>query len=108
LAQAETGFVVVLGLDQRPSVSVYAPQGQPSARLTLAGKTLLPEAVVADTTAGTERIVALSCAKAIAPDQARAVAARALAAAGGRPEKVGELPLPCRQASVLITKAPAP
>ena len=108
MALAAPGFVVVVGLDARPSVSIYAPQGASPGRVTAAGKDLLPEAIVADETSGVERIFALSCPTAPVLDEVRAAATRALSAAGGDPEKVRALGLPCLQSSVLITKTPSP
>jgi hypothetical protein len=108
VAQAAAGFVVVVGLDARPSVAVYAPQGELLVHATAAGKTMLPEAVVADETPGIERIIALSCPTQPASDEVRAAATRALAAVRGHPDKVGNLGLPCLQSAILITKATSP
>ncbi|HVZ74501.1 MAG TPA: hypothetical protein VHJ20_19100 [Polyangia bacterium] len=102
VALAEAGYVVVLGLDARPSVSVYAR----TAQRTPAGQALLAETIVADDAPGTERVVALSCPAPPVLDDVRAAATHALAAAGGDPAKVGELAVPCAQASVVVSKAP--
>jgi hypothetical protein len=102
------GFAAVLGLDARPSVTVYAPQSGPAVQLAGGGKILLPEAIVADATPGAERIVAVVCPSALTADELTRAAEGALRAAGGRPEAVGELPLPCAQSPVVVRKAEAP
>jgi hypothetical protein len=101
LAHATGGFPMIVGLDARPSVTVYAAG---RAALAVAGQTLLPEAVVADDTPGVERIVALVCPTEVSSAALEAEARRALAAAGGRPADVGALALACEQASVLVEK----
>jgi hypothetical protein len=108
VTHAKGGFAAVLGLDARPSVTVYAPQSGAAVQLQGAGKTLLPEAIVADATPGSERIVALVCPSVLTSDELTRAAEGALRAAGGRPEAVGELPLPCAQSAVVVRKAEAP
>jgi hypothetical protein len=109
LASSAPGHAVVLGLDAAPSVTIYAPD--PAAASTAipidaTGSITLPGSIVADATAGAERVVALVCAAATAPEALRARASAALAAANGRPENVTSLGSGCLEASVLLHKKP--
>jgi hypothetical protein len=63
LVTSKPGYAVVMGLDAAPSVTVYAPVTPSSAPIHLdgAGTATLPGSIVADGTAGVERIVALVC-----------------------------------------------
>jgi hypothetical protein len=109
LAHAAGGFPVVVGLDARPAVTLYAPQGSAPLSLVGAGKTLLAEAIVADDAPGPERIIAVLCPSAMPTERVVEEARRALTAAGARPRDVEALALPCAQASVLVEKAaPSP
>lgn len=104
LSHGAGGFAMVVGLDARPSVSIYAA----SARLEGPGKTLLPEAIIADATPGAERILALLCPSAPSIEEVKRAAESALAAVGGRPEAVRDLPVPCAQSAVLVRKSEGP
>jgi hypothetical protein len=109
LVSAAPGHAVVLGLDAAPSVTVYAPSASSAGAIPIdaTGSITLPGSIVADATAGAERIVALVCATATPPDVLRARATAALAAANGRPEQVGSLGSGCRESSVLLHKIPS-
>jgi hypothetical protein len=105
LVSAKPGYAVVLGLDATPAATVYAPSapGQPPIRIE-AGTTALPGSIVADETAGVERVIALVCDAAPSPDALRARAAAALAHASGMPERVSSLGADCVESSVVMRK----
>jgi len=108
LATAHAGYAAVLGLDAAPSVTVYAPAGGADAapaRVTPPGPILLDGSVVADGTAGFERVVAVLCDDATPVQVLRQRAQAALARAGGRPEAVSSLGTGCLESSVLLHKA---
>jgi hypothetical protein len=109
-ASARPGYVVVLGIDAAPSVTIYAPAapGSRAIRIEGTGYTVLPGSIVADATAGIERIVALLCAKEPDPETLRARAAAALTAADGKPDRVSALGTDCVESSVLVRKEAAP
>ena len=99
LVAPAAGYAVVLGLDAKPSVTVYAP-----AAATAGGSVVLDGSIVADATAGAERVVAILCDAPVDPETLRARAQAALTAAGGNPEAVTSLASGCREASVLLRK----
>ena len=66
----------------------------------------LPGSVVADETAGFERIAAVVCDKETPPETLRRQAETALALAEGRPERVTSLGTGCLETSVLLRKEP--
>jgi hypothetical protein len=101
------GHAVVLGLDAAPSVTTYVPSTSSAAAIPIAAGTVtLPGSIVADSTGGAERVIAVVCTTDIAPEALRARATTALAAANGRPERVTALGSGCREASVLMHKIP--
>jgi hypothetical protein len=105
---ARPGFAVVLGLDDAPSVTIYVPGADSTARPTPVEATrpvTLPGSVIADGTLGMERIVAIVCPTETSPDSLRERARAALAKAGGRPEAVGSLGTGCVESSVLLRKS---
>jgi hypothetical protein len=109
LATTNPGYAVVLGLDAAPAVTVYVPGGPLAAtaapvRVDSGGPRTLPGSIVADATAGDERLVAVVCDVVTAPESLRARALAALAEAHGRPELVGSLGTGCQEASVLMHK----
>jgi hypothetical protein len=111
VAAARPGYAVVLGLDAAPSVTLYAPYAAAGAaatpiRLDRAGATTLPGSIVADATAGAERIVAVVCEAATSPEALRARALAALRAASGDPARVSSLGTGCLESSVLMRKEP--
>ncbi len=109
LASGAPGHAVVLGLDAAPSVTIYAPSAAAASTaipIDATGSITLPGSIVADATAGAERVVALVCAAPTAPETLRARATAALAAASGRPENVTSLGSGCLEASVLLHKKP--
>ena len=109
LASGAPGHAVVLGLDASPSVTIYAPNAAAASAaipIDATGSVTLPGSIVADATAGAERVVALVCAAPTAPETLRAHATAALAAANGRPENVTSLGSGCLEASVLLHKKP--
>lgn len=108
VAAARPGFAVVLGLDGAPSVTIYVPPAGSTARPTPVDATrpvTLPGSVIADETAGFERIVAVVCPSETSPETLRERARAALAKAGGRPEAVGSLGTDCLESSVLLRKS---
>lgn len=109
VAMARGGYVVVLGLDALPSVTTYVPAIGSSARpvrVEPPGPLTLPGSVIADGTAGSERVVAIVCDAPTSPETLRRQAAAALAKAGGRPEEVSSLGTGCVESSVLLRKDP--
>jgi hypothetical protein len=112
IAVAAPGFAVVLGLDARPSVSIYvpaagtAPAGPVSVSPTQPAT--LPGSVIADATPGFERIVAVVCPTTISPATLRGKAEAALSQADGRPEQVASLGTGCLESAVLFRKTPPP
>jgi hypothetical protein len=97
------GYLLILGLDTR-EVSAYEPSAG-VAKPIGAGRHEAPEgSLILDDVRGPERIFALICEEAVAPDRAMAAAREALARAGGDPSKVGSIDLDCRQSSFLIQK----
>jgi hypothetical protein len=113
VAAARPGYAVVLGLDAAPSVTLYAPYAAAGApaqaiRLDRAGTTTLPGSIVADATAGTERVVAVVCEAAPPVEALRARALAALTAASGDPARVSSLGSGCLESSVLLRKEPRP
>jgi hypothetical protein len=111
LLATRPGYAVVLGLDTAPSVTVYAPAvtdataGRP-ARVASAGMVTLPGSVVADDSAGFERVFAVVCDTETPPETLRRRAVTALALASGRPERVTSLRTGCLETSVLFRKEP--
>jgi hypothetical protein len=111
LLATRPGYAVVLGLDTAPSVTVYAPAltdataGRP-ARVASAGMVTLPGSVVADDSAGFERMFAVVCDTETPPETLRRRAVTALALASGRPERVTSLRTGCLETSVLFRKEP--
>jgi hypothetical protein len=111
LAVGTPGNAVVLGLDAAPAVTLYVPAGAagPAARIDAPGATLLPGSVVADATAGAERVFAVLCAAPVDPQVVKRQATAALARAGQRPAAVSSLGTGCLETSVLLHKeAPPP
>ena len=105
-ASAKPGYAVVLGLDATPAVTVYvAPPGAPPVPIAAGGGQVLPGSIVIDATPGTERLILIRCDAQPDSRALRESAARALAEAGGRPERVGVLGTSCDEASVLVHKA---
>jgi hypothetical protein len=108
VATVRPGYAVVLGLDASPSVTIYAPAGggpQPI-RLDSAGTTTLPGSIVADETAGAERVVAVVCEVPTPPEALRARGLAALTAAAGDPERVSSLGTGCAESGLLLRKEP--
>ena len=66
----------------------------------------LPGSVLADDTAGFERVVAVVCDKETPPETLRRQAVTALTLASGRPERVTSLGTGCLETSVLFRKEP--
>ena len=113
LAAARPGYAVVLGLDAAPSVTLYAPYAAAGApaqaiRLDHPGTTTLPGSIVADATAGAERVVAVVCEAAPPLEALRARALAVLTAASGDPARVASLGSGCLESSVLLRKEPRP
>jgi hypothetical protein len=110
LATAAPGNVVVLGLDAARAVTVYVPAGGtgPAARVEVPGTTLLAGSVVADATAGAERVFAVLCAGPIDPPLVKRQAVAALEHAGGQPAAVSSLATGCLETSVLLHKQVPP
>lgn len=107
LALARAGYAVVLGLDALPSVTTYVPavgSSERPVRVEPPGPVTLPGSVIADETAGFERVVAIVCEAPTSPEALRGQAAAALAKAGGRPEAVSSLGTGCVETSVLLRK----
>ena len=108
LVASKPGYVVVLGLDAAPSVTVYVPTpGSSPVRIDAAGVANLPGSIVADQTAGFERIVALECDPGPAAPVVDVLKHRGEAALGqarGHPEMVTSLDSGCSEASVLVRK----
>jgi hypothetical protein len=110
VAASAAGHAVVLGLDAAPSVTVYVPakgEGRNSARVQPGGAVLLDGSVVADATAGIERVLAIVCPIPIQPETLRQRAGDALGAVGGRPEAVSSLgseAFGCSESSVTLKK----
>jgi hypothetical protein len=113
VAAARPGYAVVLGLDAAPSVTLYAPYAAAGApaqaiRLDHPGTTTLPGSIVADATAGAERVVAVVCEAAPPLEALRARALAVLTAASGDPARVASLGSGCLESSVLLRKEPRP
>jgi hypothetical protein len=109
LAIAHAGYAVVLGLDAAPSVTTYVPGAGSDAqpvRVAPPGPFTLPGSVIADDTAGAERVVAIVCQTETPPETLRAKAVDALARSGGHPEAVSSLGTGCLETSVLLRKSP--
>jgi hypothetical protein len=106
IAAAQSGFVVVLGLDADGKVSVYSPAdgATPPTSVAAGPPVTMPGSVLADDTLGNERIVALICAQSRPVDELTAAASSALARAGGDPRRVGGLGTPCAEAAFTIDK----
>jgi hypothetical protein len=105
LAPTAPGYAAILGLDARKVVSVYVPQDGQPLFLPATGKTVLPGAIALDDAPGAERLFGLVCAEPLPLDQLRRRAADRLSSAGGRPENVRSLDLPCHEATFLIQKS---
>ena len=103
---ARPGFLAVFGLDEAPSVTTYvpAPGASRPAPVAATGPVTLPGSVIADQTAGAERIVAIVCPTETPPDELKRKAETALAAAGNHPENVSSLGSGCQEGSVLLHK----
>jgi len=113
VAAGRPGYAVVLGLDAAPSVTLYAPYAAAGApaqaiRLDHPGTTTLPGSIVADATAGAERVVAVVCEAAPPLEALRARALAVLTAASGDPARVASLGSGCLESSVLLRKEPRP
>jgi hypothetical protein len=94
------GFGYIVGLDRSQAVSPYAVDFA-----VAAGVQWLPGSIVLDETLGTERVVALVCARRTGAEPVLAAGRRALAAAGGVPEKVQALNLrDCEETAYLLRK----
>jgi hypothetical protein len=97
------GHAVVLGLDAAPAVTVYASGAEVAAGTPV----VLAGSIVADATAGFERVFAIACPAAQSPETLRQLAGTALTAAGGRPEAVSSLGtsvMGCAEAFVTLRK----
>jgi hypothetical protein len=97
---AESGFLVILGIDAAPAVTVYAAVtpidgGEP---LVVDGSIIL------DATIGAERIVAVVCAEPLPAEDLAARATARLLSAGGDPRQVRSIADSCAEASLLIEK----
>jgi hypothetical protein len=105
VVSAKPGYAIVLGLDTAPAVTVYVPSapGLPPIRIE-GGTTALPGSIVADDTAGAERVTALVCDVATSLETLRTRAAAALAEAHGVPERVTSLGTGCVESSVVMRK----
>jgi hypothetical protein len=108
VTSARPGFVAVLGLDAAGAVTVYAPVSESTIHLEAGTPTVLPGSIVADSTLGPERIVAVLCAQLPPFDELRQAALRALSQAGGDPHRVTRLGTPCSESSFLIDKRDRP
>ena len=116
LTASTAGHAVVLGLDAAPSVTLYVPGAvtapadsmAKAAWVEAAGVSALPGSIVADETAGAERVFAVLCPTPRDPRALRDRATVALARAGGRPEAVNSLDTGCLETSVLLHKEPRP
>ena len=107
VAMARAGYAVIVGLDAEPSVTTYVPAASaPPVRVEPPGPVTLPGSVIADETAGFERVVAIVCEAPPSPEALRGQAAAALAKAGGHPEAVTSLGTGCAETSVLLRKDP--
>jgi hypothetical protein len=98
------GFLIILGIDQASSVTVYAPQAEPTLALPAGRDHLIPVSVVLDETLGAEQIVALLCPEPVPLERAIAAGRAALGRAKGDPKQVENLGLGCRERLRLITK----
>jgi hypothetical protein len=108
ITAARPGFVTVLGLDAAGAVAVYAPAAESTIRLEAGMPTILPGSIVADSTLGPERIVAVLCAQAPVLDDLREAAVHALTQARGDPRRVTELGTSCSETSFMIDKRERP
>lgn len=105
LTPGEPGYAGVVGIDSAGSVTAYAPWEGSLSHIPAKIATTFPDSVVLDQTPGHERLVAVVCAR---PHEVRdvvAAAREALAAAQGRPERLGPLGLPCGQVTFSFRKA---
>jgi hypothetical protein len=104
VSSSRPAYLIVLGLDSRPSVSVYVPSSSDT-RPTVSGTDVLVDgSIVLDDTLGPERVVALFCPTPLGIESARKIAEDALQAAGGAPERVERLSVECPQRSFLMHK----
>jgi hypothetical protein len=107
VATARPGYAVVLGLDAMPSVTTYVPavgSAQRPVHVEPPGPVTLPGSVIADETAGFERVVAIICPSEVPLAALRQKAEAALALAQGRPDGVASLGTGCVETSVLLRK----
>ena len=96
-------FLVVVSLDSRGAVSVFADRAGQALPIPRGG-TLLPESIVLDDAVGPERVNGCFADRAIPTAAVVAAARRALTAAGGDVRAVDALPIACAQAGFTIVK----
>jgi hypothetical protein len=99
----EDGFVAVISLDARHTVTPFAPAAGKMAAVHR-GRQLLDGAVRLGDALGPERLLLLACKHPFGVPQVVAAGRAALGAAGGRAEQVEELGLPCSHSSFWIRK----
>ena len=99
------GWLTVIGVDSRPSVTAYAPASGSARRWKAGRDQLVDEGIELDDTRGQERVIAVLCARELTVAEVVHAGERALARAGD-PAAVGDLGLGCHQASILFRKAP--
>ena len=105
LSTQTAGFLSIVGLDAAGHVTPYVPTTGAALAVPAGKGQLLDGSIILDDTPGSERVVALHCAKPIDIDAAVAAGKRALSSANGDPKLVGDFGLGCVQASVWFTKA---
>jgi len=104
IASQRPGYVVVIGLDTRPSVTAYVPSEGKAIPIAEASRQTLPGSITLDETLGPERLIALRCEEPVAASEIVRVAERALSAAGGDPRRVVGIGSACSEATLLIHK----
>jgi hypothetical protein len=105
VSSATDGYLVILGLDSALQVTAYAPTAGEALPFAATPSRTLEGSVILDESAGSERVVALRCARPFNVASAVEAGQRALAKAGGNPHAVEDLGLGCAQASTWFKKA---
>jgi hypothetical protein len=108
VATSQSGYLTVLSFDSAGVISPYAPFSGSSSYFPAGPPSFLNETVEADATIGAERIVALLCAQPRTVDELKALAARALARAGGDPRRVNRVEPTCAETWFDIEKQARP
>ncbi|HJX54377.1 MAG TPA: hypothetical protein VJ801_16545 [Polyangia bacterium] len=101
-------FVSVISLDATGAVTPFAPAAGEAAPVRAGARRLLAGAVRLDDSLGPERLMLVACPHTMAVSEVVAAARGALGRAQGKIDKVGDLGLPCPQASFWIRKEARP